>query len=347
VALTPCFPVCPTHTQQQQGSCDRGEGEGRDGAQELLSLLGRPHTESRGRSRGSGGSAHAQYLFAPLGRSAHTKQMMTSTSKGRVSSGKSEGGVSDAAAAGRFISPVDVRGESGDGGEWKWSPNAEFSFGLSLLQADVLSLCIKAGAGLQPSDLFPPQALLLNLSLLHSRCLDIMTGRLCLRVSGEGSGETEQQQQREALRCWALLAMELQKVNRQAGMAEEVKVGMEGGGGRALVQHLVSKREVDLFRHRYEKKELTGRVDAIDFDDLGDNEVGDIFDSDGSSEGVSTADHEGSQMFSMVLTPPSTTTRYLDPLSEVGRRGERGPSSCDGDDREDDSEWSIVENDFL
>lgn len=43
--------------------------------------------------------------------------------------------------------------------------NSEFQFGLSLLQANILVLCIKGG--INPQKLYPPEALLLNLGLLQ------------------------------------------------------------------------------------------------------------------------------------------------------------------------------------
>jgi hypothetical protein len=52
--------------------------------------------------------------------------------------------------------------------------NPEFSFGLSLLQANVLVLCIKAGVS--PNSLFPPEAILLNLDLLQRQGHEVISG---------------------------------------------------------------------------------------------------------------------------------------------------------------------------
>lgn len=50
------------------------------------------------------------------------------------------------------------------------TPNKTFPLALSLLRANIVALCLRAG--MRPSTLYPPQALLLNLSLLHSYCLE-------------------------------------------------------------------------------------------------------------------------------------------------------------------------------
>lgn len=55
-----------------------------------------------------------------------------------------------------------------------WINNSEFSSGLTLLQADVVHLCLSVG--INPKDLWPPQAMLLNLNILYEFCLR-QTGR--------------------------------------------------------------------------------------------------------------------------------------------------------------------------
>lgn len=47
--------------------------------------------------------------------------------------------------------------------------NSEFQFGLSLLRANILVLCIKSG--IDPQKLYPPEALLLNLDLLQQETI--------------------------------------------------------------------------------------------------------------------------------------------------------------------------------
>ena len=51
-----------------------------------------------------------------------------------------------------------------------WTENSDFSSGLVLLQANVIHLCITTG--INPRNLWPPQALLLNLRLLNEFCLN-------------------------------------------------------------------------------------------------------------------------------------------------------------------------------
>jgi hypothetical protein len=51
--------------------------------------------------------------------------------------------------------------------------NPEFHFGLSLLQANILVLCIKAGV--DPQTLYPPEALLLNLDVLQQKTIDYLS----------------------------------------------------------------------------------------------------------------------------------------------------------------------------
>jgi len=49
--------------------------------------------------------------------------------------------------------------------------NNNFPLGLSLLRSNVISLCVALGVPL--ASLFPPQAMLLNLHLLHLHCIDM------------------------------------------------------------------------------------------------------------------------------------------------------------------------------
>jgi hypothetical protein len=51
--------------------------------------------------------------------------------------------------------------------------NPEFQFGLSLLQANILVLCIKAGV--DPQTLYPPEALILNLDLLQQKTIEYLS----------------------------------------------------------------------------------------------------------------------------------------------------------------------------
>lgn len=51
-----------------------------------------------------------------------------------------------------------------------WTPNPDFATGLILLQANVVHMCLTLG--LAAHELWPPEALLLNLSLLNSFCMN-------------------------------------------------------------------------------------------------------------------------------------------------------------------------------
>lgn len=55
--------------------------------------------------------------------------------------------------------------------------NPEFQFGLSLLEANILVLCIKAGVA--PQTLYPPEALLLNLDLLQQKAIEYLSIHDC------------------------------------------------------------------------------------------------------------------------------------------------------------------------
>lgn len=55
-----------------------------------------------------------------------------------------------------------------------WSPNVEFASGLTLLQANVIHMCL--ALGVTPDSLWPPQALLLNLRVLNEFCLSKTEG---------------------------------------------------------------------------------------------------------------------------------------------------------------------------
>ena len=51
----------------------------------------------------------------------------------------------------------------------EWIPNPSFPMALSLFRANVISLCLRSG--IEGSSLWPHEAILLNLDLLHSKCL--------------------------------------------------------------------------------------------------------------------------------------------------------------------------------
>jgi hypothetical protein len=50
----------------------------------------------------------------------------------------------------------------------QWEKNKEFMFALTLLRADVVALCLRAGV--PPSSMWPPEAILLNLDVLRRWC---------------------------------------------------------------------------------------------------------------------------------------------------------------------------------
>jgi hypothetical protein len=56
--------------------------------------------------------------------------------------------------------------------------NPEFQFGLSLLQANILVLCIKSGV--DPKSLYPPEALLLNLDILQQHAIKHLSSHTSL-----------------------------------------------------------------------------------------------------------------------------------------------------------------------
>lgn len=51
-----------------------------------------------------------------------------------------------------------------------WLPNSTFSAALALLRANITVLCLRAG--IPPEILFPSQAILLNLHILHKYCIE-------------------------------------------------------------------------------------------------------------------------------------------------------------------------------
>lgn len=339
--MTPCF---QTH-QEDQHNMKTPEVQGKNGAAELVSLLGQPSALSVS----SSDLSTTQYMFTPLGRNSKTKKLMTATSRLNTHepvAGSSGDGIAivDEAIASRFgVSATGVDGES------KWSHNAEFSFGLSLLQADVLTLCVKAGVGLRPRDLFPPQAVLLNISLLYTRCLDVISGRLVVHgadggSSGSGVRETDQvQQHQESFRRWFLLATELRKVGHRA----ESGSAASDRENQFEASQLVSHRDVNLFRHRYEKRNLSGRQNMLDIDDSGDGEVVDLI--DGEAYDLENRERMPSQMPGMpgITKLPSNTTSLGNHFKWDGSVGKDLRKSSVVESKIDDADWSIVENEFL
>eukprot|EP01039_Chlorochromonas_danica_P003007 gene3007-3281_t len=95
----------------------------------------------------------------------------------------------------------------------QYSINENFQQAFSLLCVDILVLCV--GVGLTPADLFPPQALLLNLHLIERHCrerlvtlegFDRCTTALAASLSHPLLDEVEQLE--EVLRplCWRYLS---------------------------------------------------------------------------------------------------------------------------------------------
>ena len=52
--------------------------------------------------------------------------------------------------------------------EAEWVLNKSFPLALHLLQSDVVALCLQAGV--EPSDMWPPEAMILNLLVLEEYC---------------------------------------------------------------------------------------------------------------------------------------------------------------------------------
>jgi hypothetical protein len=64
---------------------------------------------------------------------------------------------------------------AGDASIKTWVPNSSFNKAVALLQADIVALCIQSG--IEPEKLWPPPALLMNLSVLHAHAIDLVHQR--------------------------------------------------------------------------------------------------------------------------------------------------------------------------
>jgi hypothetical protein len=102
----------------------------------------------------SRGKEPLRYLYLPKSHSSHQD---TSSSAYPSSSSSTQGTSSP---------PNDSHNETNP---QEAIENPEFQFGLSLLQANILVLCIKSGV--DPRSLYPPEAMLLNLDLLQQQAI--------------------------------------------------------------------------------------------------------------------------------------------------------------------------------
>jgi hypothetical protein len=68
--------------------------------------------------------------------------------------------------------PVVLKAKDGERRGAEYSLNPNFPTALVLLQADIVALCLRAG--LRAEDLWPPEAMLFNLSLLSRHCESIV-----------------------------------------------------------------------------------------------------------------------------------------------------------------------------
>ena len=65
---------------------------------------------------------------------------------------------------------IDMSYDEGDTLQVDWVVNPSFSVALSLFRANVITLCLRCG--IEGSALWPHEAVLLNLNLLHMKCLE-------------------------------------------------------------------------------------------------------------------------------------------------------------------------------
>jgi hypothetical protein len=64
---------------------------------------------------------------------------------------------------------IDMSHDEGDILQGDWVVNPSFSVALSLFRANVITLCLRCG--IEGSSLWPHEAVLLNLNLLHMKCI--------------------------------------------------------------------------------------------------------------------------------------------------------------------------------
>ena len=311
MALTPAFlsiPLVDTDSPQQRrrtSSADTAHF-----SDDLLSVL-----HSRAAASARRASAKVKYKFEPRGRSKRSAAALAKNPSSNTHPCFPPDGEADVAA--------------------EWVPNSEFSFGLSLLQADVLALCMKAGK-LQPAELWPPEALLLNLSVLHSRCVDIITGRF------PDGGQIN-------LGRWLQLGNDMQKI--QGGVSSD---GSDPSPDMSALRSLfVSEEEVSLFRSRYAKH--FGRRPDSPVGSLEDGFVwgGRSSDDDDdyaydSSGAIQVPQQEG---VVELTTPISTMVSPNMPKKQehfiYGEESSFRGALWKVVTNEDDDDWSILETDYM
>jgi hypothetical protein len=89
-----------------------------------------------------------------------------------VAAPQSGGKVASGHPAFQYELPVVLQAKDGERRGAEYSLNPNFPTALALLQADIVALCLRAG--LRAEDLWPPEAMLLNLSLLSRHCESIV-----------------------------------------------------------------------------------------------------------------------------------------------------------------------------
>jgi hypothetical protein len=107
-----------------------------------------------------------------------SKSRSNYTSRSSIMSNSTQPNDMDFEDIGRHIHQENILQAQLENSGMNWTPNPDFASGLILLQANIIHLC--TAVGMKPESLWPPQALLLNIFLLHRFCLDkTMTNETC------------------------------------------------------------------------------------------------------------------------------------------------------------------------
>lgn len=116
-----------------------------------------------------------QHLFGPFA-SKWRNKILDSKESGQIPSTttssqkkKEKNSVLDSTRKKYHSTVIDMSYDEGDILQGDWVVNPSFSVALSLFRANVITLCLRCG--IEGSALWPHEAVLLNLNLLHMKCL--------------------------------------------------------------------------------------------------------------------------------------------------------------------------------